>query len=66
MKIISDAEVEKRIRAWADITMLSIELKRAMLRKRHPESSEDEIRDLVYKELSRAKDDYSESQWRNK
>ena len=37
MKIISDAEVEKRIKAWADVTMLSIELKRAALRKRYPE-----------------------------
>ena len=31
---IDPVEVEKRIRAWADVTMLSLELKRAMLRKR--------------------------------
>ncbi|MBI5194638.1 MAG: hypothetical protein HZA08_14565 [Nitrospirae bacterium] len=52
MKPISDAEVEKRIKAWADVTMLSIELKRAMMRKRYPELTEDELRELVRKELS--------------
>ncbi len=58
MKPISDAEVEKRIKAWADVTMLSIELKRAMLRRRYPEYSDDEIRHLMVKELSDAKDNY--------
>ncbi|MCC7201908.1 MAG: hypothetical protein IT393_04490 [Nitrospirae bacterium] len=58
MKPISDAEAETRIRAWADVTMLSIELKRAVLKQRNPECSEDEIRELLRKELSRAKDDY--------
>lgn len=58
MKIISDAEVEKRIKAWADITLLSIELKRSALRKRYPECSDDEIRRLIVKELSDAKDKY--------
>jgi len=58
MKMISDAEVEKRIKAWADVTMLSIELKRAALRKRYPEYSDDEIRHLIRKELSDAKDKY--------
>ena len=56
MKMISNAEVEKRIKAWADVTMLSIELKRAALRKRYPEYSDDEIRHLIRKELSDAKD----------
>src|SRR3990172_8941984 len=56
MKMISDAEVEKRIKAWADVTMLSIELKRAALRKRYPEYSDDEIRHLIRKELSDAQD----------
>ena len=56
MKIISDAEVEKRLRAWADATMLSIELKRAMMRKRYPELSEDERMELVRKELSIGQD----------
>jgi hypothetical protein len=49
---IDPVEVEKRIRAWADVTMLSLELKRAMLRKRHPELSEDGIDELVRAELS--------------
>ena len=50
MKPISDAEVEKRLRAWADVTMLSIELKRAAMRKRYPHLNEDEIRELIRKE----------------
>ncbi|MDI6891316.1 MAG: hypothetical protein QMC83_10345 [Thermodesulfovibrionales bacterium] len=54
MKLIS-SEVEKRIKAWADITMLSLELKRAAMRKRHPELREDEINELVRKELSMLK-----------
>ncbi len=58
MKMISDAEVEKRIRAWADVTLASLELKRAALRKRYPEYSDDEIRHLMVKELSDAKDKY--------
>ena len=41
MKPISDAEVEKRLKAWADMTMLSLELKQALLKKRYPEYSDD-------------------------
>ncbi|HLF86704.1 MAG TPA: hypothetical protein VI584_06460 [Nitrospiria bacterium] len=52
MKIISNHDVERSIRAWADITMLSLELKRAMLKKRYPQLNEDEIRDLIRKESS--------------
>lgn len=55
MKFISDEEVEKRLHAWADVTMLSLELKRAAMRKRHPELREDEINELVRKELSMLK-----------
>lgn len=55
MKPISPFEVEKRIKAWADVTMLSLELKRAAMRKRHPELREDEINELVRKELSMLK-----------
>ena len=58
MKIISDAEVEKRIRAWADVTILAIELKLSMLRQRHPELSENELRELMRKERSAMKDKY--------
>jgi hypothetical protein len=54
-KRIEPTEIEKRIRAWADVTMLSPELKRAAMRKRHPELIEDEIRELVREELSMLK-----------
>ena len=49
---ISADEVEKRLEAWADVTMLCLELKRAAMRKRHPELREDEINELIRKELS--------------
>ncbi len=52
---LSPVEVQKRIKAWADMTMLSLELKRAAMRKRHPELKEDEINELVRKELSMLK-----------
>jgi len=52
---LSPSEVEKRLNAWADVTMLSLELKRAAMRKRHPELREDEINELVRKELSMLK-----------
>ena len=58
MKMISEAEVEKRIRAWADVTMLSIELKLSMLRQRHPELSENELREFMRREHSAMKDKY--------
>jgi len=48
-------DVEKRLHAWADVTMLSLELKRAAMRKRHPELREDEMNELVRKELSMLK-----------
>ena len=46
-RILELKDVEKRIRAWADVTALSLELKLAMLRKRRPGLSEDEIRELI-------------------
>ena len=49
---LSPSDVDKRLKAWADVTMLSLELKRAAMRKRHPELREDEINELVRKELS--------------
>jgi hypothetical protein len=55
MRTLSDAEIEKRIKAWADVTMLSLELKHAAMRKRHPELEEDELRELMRKELSMLK-----------
>ena len=38
-----------------DVTMLSVELKRAVIRKRHPELGEDEIREMMRKEFSMLK-----------
>ncbi|MCJ7483792.1 MAG: hypothetical protein MUO31_12615 [Thermodesulfovibrionales bacterium] len=55
MRYLSPFEVEKRLNAWADVTMLCLELKRAAMRKRHPELREDEINELVRKELSMLK-----------
>lgn len=52
MKPISNAEIERRIRAWADVTMLSLELKRAAMRKRYPKLEENELKELMFKELS--------------
>ena len=52
---LSPSEVEKRLEAWADVTMLCLDLKRAAMRKRHPELSEDEINEMVRKELSMLK-----------
>jgi hypothetical protein len=54
-KTLDSEEIERRLHAWADITMLSLELKRAAMRKRHPELREDEINELVRKELSMLK-----------
>jgi hypothetical protein len=52
---IDPAEIEKRIRAWAEVTTLCLELKYAAMRKRRPELSEDEISELVRKQLTMLK-----------
>jgi hypothetical protein len=52
---LSSEEVEKRLRAWADVTMLSLELKLSMLRKRNPELGEQALRELMRKEISMLK-----------
>ncbi len=54
-KTLDSEEIERRIKAWADVTMLSLELKRAAMRKSYPELREDEINELVRKELSMLK-----------
>jgi hypothetical protein len=54
-KKANPAEIEKRIKMWADVTMLTLELKYAAMRKRYPALSEDEIAELVKKELSMLK-----------
>jgi len=47
---IEPSEVEKRLKAWADVTMLSLALKKAVLRKRYPELTETAISELMRKE----------------
>lgn len=49
---ITDEEIERRLMAWADVTLLTLELKRAILRQKHLELGEDEVNELVRKELS--------------
>ena len=56
MRSISNEEAEKRLRAWADVTMLSIELKLSMLRNKYPALSEDEVRQLMRREFLAVKD----------
>jgi hypothetical protein len=57
---IDPAEIENRIRAWAEVTMLCLDLKYAAMRKRHPELSEDEISELVRKQLMMLKMEQNE------
>lgn len=52
---LPSSEVERRIRLWADVTMLSLELKRAVLRKKYAGASEDELKELMREELSKLK-----------
>lgn len=47
MKQIAAEEVEKRLRAWADVTLLSLELKRAALRKKYPALDDQAITTLM-------------------
>jgi hypothetical protein len=44
---IAAEEVEKRLRAWADVTLLSLELKRAALRKKYPALDDEAITSLM-------------------
>jgi hypothetical protein len=60
-RIPKSKDVEKRIRSWADITMLSLESKRAAVKKRYPELRGDEISELIRKELSMLKIKESEN-----
>ncbi len=60
MRQISADEVERRLRAWAEVTRVSLELKRAALKKKYPAMSEQEIdsrvreHDLPYDEARNA------------
>jgi len=47
MKQITAEEVEKRLRAWADVTLLSLELKRAALKKKYPTLDDQAITALM-------------------
>ena len=47
LKPITPEEVEKRLRAWADVTLLSLELKRAALREKYPSLGDQEIADRI-------------------
>lgn len=55
MKPISRKEVEKRIQAWAEITQLSLELKRAAFRNKYPDFSEQELSDMIREESAQYK-----------
>lgn len=55
MKSISAREVEKSIMTWADVTMLSLELKRAMLKKKHRRFKPRKSTETVRKEFSKSK-----------
>jgi hypothetical protein len=57
---LSPSDVEKRLKVWADVTMLCLDLKRAAIRKRHPELREDEINELVRKEIPMLKSEQDE------
>lgn len=59
-KKIDPAEIEKRIKMWADVTMVTLELKYAAMRKRHPELSEDDISEIVRKQLTMLKIEHNE------
>lgn len=56
MKRISDAEATRRIQAWADVTMLSLDLKRAALRQKYPQADDRELSEMVREEFARYKD----------
>jgi hypothetical protein len=47
LKLITPEEVERRLKAWADVTQLSLELKRAALRKKYPSLDDREIAALI-------------------
>jgi hypothetical protein len=52
MAEISPPVVEERIRAWAEITALSLELKLAAIKVRFPHFDADAINEMMRKELS--------------
>lgn len=57
MKQITAEEVEKRLRAWADVTLLSLELKRAALKKKYPALDDQAITTMMRERLATYGDD---------
>jgi hypothetical protein len=55
MEEISAQLVEERIRAWAEITALSLELKLAAMNVRFPYYDADAVNEVMRKELSMLK-----------
>lgn len=56
VKLLSPEEIERRLMAWADVTMLSLELRLALMRKRYPAIEERELKERMFKELWRLKE----------
>jgi hypothetical protein len=55
MEEISAQVVEERIRAWAEITALSLDLKLAAIKVRCPHLHDDTINEMIRKEFSTLK-----------
>lgn len=55
MKKLTEAFVKKRLRAWAEITELSLELKRAMMKAQHPKLNRKQISALMRKDFLKVK-----------
>lgn len=53
MITLAPQDVERRIRAWAEVTQLSLDLKRAALKKRHPHLDDRELARMVREEIAR-------------
>jgi hypothetical protein len=52
---ISPEKAMACIQAWADATLCAIELRLAVLRKRHPDASEETLRSLLREEVFKLK-----------
>jgi len=54
--ILTPQEVEKRLKAWADVTQLCLELRLAVLRKRYPHLDDETLREMRRKEIAGSKE----------
>ncbi|MFY9269599.1 MAG: hypothetical protein WAO55_07615 [Candidatus Manganitrophaceae bacterium] len=52
---ISSEETATRLQAWADVTLCAIELRLALLRKRHPDTPEKRLRSIMREEIFKLK-----------